>query len=82
MFLVVGIWGSRERKMLAAYYFFLYTLLGSVVMLLSILYIYSQAGSTDYEILLTFVFSDFEQKIFYFGAFRNDWKIFAKRKKK
>ena len=70
MFLVVGIWGSRERKMLAAYYFFLYTLLGSVVMLLSILYIYSQAGSTDYEILLTFVFSDFEQKILWFTITR------------
>lgn len=69
MFLVVGIWGSRERKMLAAYYFFLYTLLGSVVMLLSILYIYNQVGTTDYEILLTFVFSDFEQKILWFTFF-------------
>src|SRR5210317_2244035 len=69
MFLVVGIWGSRERKMLAAYYFFLYTLLGSVLMLLSILYIYTQVGSTDYEILLTFVFSDFEQKILWFTFF-------------
>ena len=45
MFLVIGIWGSRERKMLASYYFFLYTLLGSVVMLLSILYIYNQVGT-------------------------------------
>ena len=69
MFLVVGVWGSRERKMLAAYYFFLYTLLGSVVMLLSILYIYVQVGSTDYEILLTFIFSDFEQKILWFTFF-------------
>jgi NADH-quinone oxidoreductase subunit M len=32
MFFIVGVWGSRERKILAAYYFFLYTLLGSVVM--------------------------------------------------
>jgi NADH-quinone oxidoreductase subunit M len=39
MFLIIGIWGSRDRKILAAYYFFLYTLLGSVLMLLSILYI-------------------------------------------
>ena len=69
MFLVVGIWGSRERKMLAAYYFFLYTLLGSVMMLLSILYIYNQVGSTDYEVLLTFVFSDLEQKILWFTFF-------------
>jgi NADH-quinone oxidoreductase subunit M len=51
MFLVIGIWGSRERKIWASYYFFLYTLLGSVIMLLSILYIYNQVGTTDYEIL-------------------------------
>ena len=52
MFLIVGVWGSRERKILASYYFFLYTLLGSVMMLLSILYIYYQVGTTDYEVLL------------------------------
>ena len=69
MFLVVGVWGSRERKILASYYFFLYTLLGSVVMLLSILYIYNQVGTTDYEVLLTFVFSDLEQKILWFTFF-------------
>ena len=69
MFLVVGLWGSRERKVLAAYYFFLYTLVGSVVMLLSILYIYYQVGSTDYEILLTFTFSSLEQKILWFTFF-------------
>lgn len=62
MYLIVGIWGSRERKIRAAYFFFLYTLLGSVLMLLSILYIYYQAGSTDYEVLLTFAFSKIEQK--------------------
>jgi NADH-quinone oxidoreductase subunit M len=56
MFLIIGVWGSRERKILAAYYFFLYTLLGSVLMLLSILYIYYHVGTTDYEVLLTFVF--------------------------
>jgi NADH:ubiquinone oxidoreductase subunit 4 (subunit M) len=61
MFLVIGVWGSRERKILASYYFFLYTLLGSVVMLLSILYIYNQVGTKDYEVLLTFVFSDLEK---------------------
>ena len=65
MFLVIGIWGSRERKILASYYFFLYTLLGSVLMLLSIIYIYIQVGTTDYEVLLSFKFSEFEQK--YYG---------------
>ena len=69
MYLIVGIWGSRERKIRAAYFFFLYTLLGSVLMLLSILYIYYQAGSTDYEILLTFAFSKIEQKFLWFSFF-------------
>ena len=69
MFLIVGIWGSRERKILAAYYFFLYTLLGSVLMLLSIIYIYYQIGTTDYEVLLTFSFSTLEQKFLWFTFF-------------
>ena len=62
MFLIIGVWGSRERKVLASYYFFIYTLLGSVLMLIAILYIYYQVGTTSYEVLLTFFFSEFEQK--------------------
>jgi NADH:ubiquinone oxidoreductase subunit 4 (subunit M) len=69
MFLIVGVWGSREKKILASYYFFLYTLFGSVVMLLSILYIYYQVGTTDYEALLTFTFSSLEQKFLWFAFF-------------
>lgn len=69
MFLIVGIWGSRERKILASYYFFLYTLLGSVLMLLSILYVYCQVGTTDYEVLLTFSFSTIEQKLLWITFF-------------
>lgn len=69
MFLIIGIWGSRERKIRAAYFFFLYTLLGSVLMLLAILYIYYQVGTTDYEILVTFTFSDLEQKLLWLAFF-------------
>jgi len=69
MYLIIGIWGSRERKIRAAYFFFLYTLLGSVLMLLSILYIYYQVGTTDYEVLLTFSFSELEQKIMWCSFF-------------
>ena len=69
MYLIIGIWGSRARKIKAAYYFFLYTLIGSVLMLLSILYIYSEAFSTDYEILLNYNFSLVEQKILWFTFF-------------
>ena len=63
MFLVIGVWGSRERKVRAAYFFFLYTLVGSVLMLLAVLYVYYQVGTTDYEILTTFSFSKFEQNL-------------------
>ena len=69
MFLIVGVWGSRERKILASYYFFLYTLFGSVIMLLAIVYIYYQVGTTDYEMLLTFSFSKLEQKFLWFAFF-------------
>jgi NADH:ubiquinone oxidoreductase subunit 4 (subunit M) len=69
MFVIIGLWGSRERKVRAAYMFFLYTLLGSVLMLLSILYIYSVVGSTDYEALLTYSFSFTEQKILFLAFF-------------
>lgn len=69
MFLIIGVWGSRERKILAAYYFFLYTLIGSIIMLLAIIYILSQVGTTDYEILLSFSFTNIEQKFLWFAFF-------------
>lgn len=69
MFLIIGIWGSRERKILAAYYFFLYTFAGSIFMLLSIFYIYRVVGTTNYEVLLTYPFSHQEQKILWFTFF-------------
>lgn len=52
MFLVIGIWGSRERKIRAVYLFFFYTLVGSLFMLLAILYLYNKVGSTNYDIIL------------------------------
>jgi len=51
MFLIIGLWGARERKIRAAYQFFLYTLLGSVLMLLGVLVMAFQVGSTDMELL-------------------------------
>lgn len=53
MMIIIGVWGSRERKIGAAYQFFLYTLLGSVFFLLAILTIYLETGTTDIQILLT-----------------------------
>jgi NADH-quinone oxidoreductase subunit M len=46
MFLIIGIWGGH-RRVYAAFKFFLYTLLGSVLMLLAIIAIYWQLGTTD-----------------------------------
>jgi len=69
MFIIIGVWGSRERKIRASYMFFLYTLFGSVLMLLSILYIYFRTGSTDYETLLAFEFSLVEQKLIWLAFF-------------
>jgi NADH-quinone oxidoreductase subunit M len=51
MFLIIGIWGHGNR-VYAAFKFFLYTLLGSVLMLLAIITIYFQMGNTDIEAAL------------------------------
>nr|YP_010620205.1 NADH dehydrogenase subunit 4 [Dipterosiphonia australica]WAX04241.1 NADH dehydrogenase subunit 4 [Dipterosiphonia australica] len=51
MFLIIGIWGSRERKIRAAFQFFLYTLVGSLFMLGAICFIYAIKGTTDLQIL-------------------------------
>ena len=48
MFLIIGIWGG-ERRVYSAFKFFLYTLLGSVLMLVAIISIYWIAGTTDVE---------------------------------
>jgi len=61
MFLLIGIWGSRSRRIHAAYYLFYYTLLGSIFMLLAILYIYSELGTTNIYALLAHPFSESEQ---------------------
>lgn len=69
MFIIIGVWGSRERKIRAAYQFFLYTLFGSVLMLLAILLIYFQTGTTDLEILYTSKFSETRQIILWLAFF-------------
>ncbi len=51
MFLIIGVWGGK-RRVYASYKFFLYTLLGSVLMLLAIMAIYWQTGTTDIALLI------------------------------
>jgi NADH-quinone oxidoreductase subunit M len=52
MFLIIGIWGGKDR-IYAAFKFFLYTFLGSVLMLVAMIAMYLDAGTTDIVQLLT-----------------------------
>jgi len=63
MFIIIGHWGARERKIKAAYYFFLYTLFGSLIMLIGIFYLYLIAGSTNYFVLFNTHLTGQQQKI-------------------
>nr|YP_009430404.1 NADH dehydrogenase subunit 4 [Bupleurum falcatum]YP_010035064.1 NADH dehydrogenase subunit 4 [Glycyrrhiza uralensis]ARR27536.1 NADH dehydrogenase subunit 4 [Bupleurum falcatum]QOX10087.1 NADH dehydrogenase subunit 4 [Glycyrrhiza uralensis]QVY59129.1 NADH dehydrogenase subunit 4 [Glycyrrhiza uralensis] len=69
MFIIIGVWGSRQRKIKAAYQFFLYTLLGSVFMLLAILLILFQTGTADLQISLTTEFSERRQIFLWIASF-------------
>lgn len=69
IFLVVGIWGSRTRKIRASYFFFIYTLVGSLFILSSILYIYSVTGTSIYSSLVQYNFSFTEEKWLWLGFF-------------
>jgi proton-translocating NADH-quinone oxidoreductase chain M len=69
MFLIIGIWGSRERKIRAAYQFFVYTLVGSVLMLLAIMYIYYTTGTTDVQVLQTITFDYNTQLVLWLAFF-------------
>jgi NADH-quinone oxidoreductase subunit M len=52
MFIIIGVWGGK-RRVYASFKFFLYTLAGSVLMLLAIMAMFFQAGTTDIPTLLT-----------------------------
>ena len=56
MFLIIGIWGGANR-IYAAFKFFLYTFLGSVLMLVAMIAMYFAAGTTDIPTLMTFQFA-------------------------
>ena len=56
MFLIIGIWGGA-RRVYSAFKFFLYTLVGSVLFLLAILFMYLDAGTTDIPALLMHEFA-------------------------
>ncbi|BCG79869.1 NADH-quinone oxidoreductase subunit M [Mesorhizobium sp. 113-3-3] len=55
MFIIIGVWGGK-RRVYASFKFFLYTLAGSVLMLLAIMAMFFQSGTTDIPTLLTHSF--------------------------
>ena len=63
MVLLIGIWGSRERRVEAAFQFFIYTLLGSFFMLVALLMLYMHIGSCDIRLLISQSVSDIRQII-------------------
>lgn len=63
MYIIIGVWGSRERKIRAVYLFFFYTLVGSLITLLGILYIFAKTGTLDYYYLCAYQFTFFEDCI-------------------
>jgi NADH-quinone oxidoreductase subunit M len=60
MYLIIGIWGGK-RRIYASYKFFLYTLLGSVLMLLAMLWMVREAGTTDIPALMAHDFPESAQ---------------------
>lgn len=69
MFLLIGLGGSRSRKIRAAYMLVLYTLFGSLFMLPCLLFIYSETGTTNLELLYYYQWSLDKQLILWWGFF-------------
>jgi len=68
MFLIIGIWGG-ERRVYSAFKFFLYTLFGSIFMLVSIIFIYFDAGTLDVSKLVNLQINKDYQKFLWLGFF-------------
>lgn len=67
MFLIIGLGGSSRRKVRSSYFFFFYTLVGSSLMLLSIIFIYTSVGTLNYQILASIYYNETIQNILWIG---------------
>ncbi len=67
MFIIIGVWGG-QRRIYASFKFFLYTFVGSVLMLLAMMVMYWDAGTTDIRVLLDHDFSSVAQ-VLHLGLF-------------
>jgi NADH-quinone oxidoreductase subunit M len=68
MFLIIGVWGGSNR-IYSAFKFFLYTLLGSVLMMLAVIGVYFETGTTDITVALTHSFPASLQKWLWLAFF-------------
>ncbi|MFO1256320.1 MAG: NADH-quinone oxidoreductase subunit M [Sphingomonadaceae bacterium] len=68
MYLIIGVWGGADR-IYASYKFFLYTLLGSVLMLIAMIWMAKEAGTTDIPTLLSYDFPAAAQKWLWLAFF-------------
>lgn len=69
MFILIGIWGSRLRKIHATFQLFIYTLFGSVFMLLAICFIYIEVGTTDLQIVVSTDWDPIAQRFLWLAFF-------------
>lgn len=69
LFLIVGIWGASEARIRASFLLFLYTLAGSLFMLLAIMVIYYNVGSTDFQLISLSEISASSQKLLWLAFF-------------
>ncbi|HEX6120378.1 MAG TPA: NADH-quinone oxidoreductase subunit M [Dongiaceae bacterium] len=68
MFIIIGVWGG-PRRVYSAFKFFLFTLVGSVLLLVAVLTIYDQAGTTDIPTLMSHKFDPHVQIWLWFAFF-------------
>lgn len=69
MTVIIGVWGSRARKIKALFYSSLHTLLGSLLMLLGLIVFYFEAGTTNLGVLATAEISTLKQYLLRFLFF-------------
>jgi len=69
MYIIVGCFGSRERRIRASYLLFLYTLVSSLLMFLAILFLFFRYGTTNYLLLKTISFDPVSERFCWFAFF-------------
>lgn len=69
MFFIIGVWGSGYRKIKANYYFFLYTLIGSLFMLFAIALVIMETGGTNYFRISAWNFPEIKERILWLCIF-------------